>query len=287
MAGMTFFFLFVSILALVISQNIDERKIGNRGSKSVLDYNTVKEQRVDVGFERGYHIKILSNPINFIRNLSTLESASRPLRGCPDRYPSLGADPFYITGFTDGEGSFMISIIKDNKYKTGWRVDLILLNKIKDFFNTGTISNSAYFLIKNKDHTTEDGLVKLVALRAGINKGLNEELLANFPDTVPILIPEAVKNPIISKKAEGCFSVVAVKLSFILTQRCGYTTLDDRGTIDFKVTNFSSIKDIIIPFFNQYCFKVVSLMYYKKHLTQEGLDEIKKIRDKMNTNRKQ
>jgi len=28
-------------------------------------------------------------------------------------------------------------------------------------------------------------------------------------------------------------------------------------------------------------------MENKKHLTQEGLDEIKKIRDKMNTNRKQ
>ena len=73
----------------------------------------------------------------------------------------------------------------------------------------------------------------------------------------------------------------------------------DRGTIDFKVSNFSSIKDIIIPFFNKYCLygnkfldfadfsKVVSLMENKKHLTQEGLDEIKKIRDKMNTNRKQ
>jgi hypothetical protein len=33
--------------------------------------------------------------------------------------------------------------------------------------------------------------------------------------------------------------------------------------------------------------KVVLLMENKKHLTQEGLDEIKKIRDKMNTNRKQ
>ena len=165
-----------------------------------------------------------------------------------------------------------------------------------------------------------------------MNKGLNNELLIAFPDIVPILIPEIPLNKNIEPfwltgftDAEGCFSVVvfknktskygeAVKLSFILTQSirdeylikslieylgCGYTSLDGRGTIEFKVSNFSSIKDIIIPFFNKYCLygnkfldfadfsKVVSLMENKKHLTQEGLDEIKKIRIKMNTNRKQ
>ena len=165
-----------------------------------------------------------------------------------------------------------------------------------------------------------------------MNRGLNDELLLTFPDIVPILIPENFLNKSIEPfwlsgftDAEGCFSVVvfknktskygeAIKLSFILTQSirdeylikslieylgCGYTSLDDRGTIDFKVSNFSSIKDIIIPYFKKYSLydnkfldfadfsKVVSLMENKKHLTQEGLDEIKKIRDKMNTNRKQ
>ncbi len=393
---------------MVTSQNIYESLIGNRGSKSVLyNYNTVKEQRVDgsciryinkkynlmlkctlVGFERSYQIKIPSNSINLIRNLSTLESKldpGHPRRGCHGSSPLLrrGADPSYVTGFTDGEGSFILTIIKDNKYKTGWRVacrfvlslhkkDLILLNKIKDFFNTGNVFNTgkdasqyrveslkgleniinhfdkyplktkkqidynlfklAYNLIKNKNHTTKDGLLKLVALKAGMNKGLNNELLIAFPDIVPILIPEIPLNKNIEPfwltgftDAEGCFSVVvfknktskygeAVKLSFILSQSirdeylikslieylgCGYTSLDDKGTIDFKVSNFSSIKDIIIPFFNKYCLygnkfldfadfsKVVSLMENKKHLTQEGLDEIKKIRGKMNTNRKQ
>jgi len=400
---------------MVTIQNIYESLIGNRGSKSVIHSTKqssiiVKEQRVNgsciryinrkynlmlkctlVGFERSYQIKIPSNSISLIRNLSTLKSK---------------LDPSYVTGFTDGEGSFILTIIKDNKYKTGWRVacrfvislhkkDLILLNKIKDFFNTGNVFYAgkdasqyrveslkgleiiinhfdkyplktkkqidyilfklAYNLIKNKNHTTKDGLLKLVALKAGMNKGLNNELLIAFPNIVPILTPEisslrAPYNPIfpppppkrgkngikLNKNieafwltgftdAEGCFSVVvfknktskcgeSVKLSFILTQSirdeylikslidylgCGYTSLDDRGTIDFKVSNFSSIRDIIIPFFNKYCLngnkfldfadfsKVVSLMENKKHLTQEGLDEIKKIRDKMNTNRKQ
>ena len=80
---------------------------------------------------------------------------------------------------------------------------------------------------------------------------------------------------------------------------CGNTSLDSRGVIDFKVTNFSGIKDIIVPFFIKYPLKgnksldfidfceVVRLMENKSHLTKEGLDKIKKIRNRMNTNRKQ
>jgi hypothetical protein len=52
----------------------------------------------------------------------------------------------------------------------------------------------AYNLIKNKNHTTKDGLLKLVALKAGMNRGLNDELLLTFPDIVPILIPENFLN---------------------------------------------------------------------------------------------
>lgn len=236
---------------MVISQNIYENKIGNRGSKSVLvtsneisqTINTVKEQRVDgscikyinnkyipmlkctlVGFERSYLVKIPSKFIHL--NFSTLESK---------------LDPFYVTGFTDGEGSFMLTILRDKKYKTGWRVsckfsislhkkDLALLDKIKHFFNTGSVFylakdasqycveslkgleniiahfdkyplktkkqadyqlfKLAYSLIKNKDHVTNDGLLKLVALKASINRGLTDELAIAFPDIVPSLRPE-------------------------------------------------------------------------------------------------
>jgi len=373
---------------MVTSQNIYESSIGNRGSKSVKCKSlTVKEQRVDgscikyinkkynlmlkctlVGFERSYQVKIPSNPINFIRNLSTLDSK---------------LDPSYISGFTDGEGSFILTIIKDNKYKSGWRVtcrfiislhkkDLMLLVKIKDFFNTGSIFNTgtdasqfrveslkgleniinhfnkyplktrkqadfelfklAYNLIKDKNHTTKDGLLKLVALKASMNNGLNNELEITFPDIVPILKPEISLSKNIEPlwltgftDAKGCFSIVifkskiskngeVAKLCFILTQSikdeclikslieylgCGYTSLDNKGTIDFNVSDFSSIKDIIIPFYKKYCLhgnnnsdftdfsKVVSLIKKKKHLTQKGFDEIKKIRDKMNIKRKQ
>lgn len=38
---------------------------------------------------------------------------------------------------------------------------------------------------------------------------------------------------------------------------CGYTTLENRGTIDFKVTKISDIRDVIVPFFNKYPLKGV------------------------------
>ena len=186
-------------------------------------------------------------------------------------------------------------------------------------------------LIKNKSHLTKDGLLELVALKAVINNGINNDLSIAFPKIDTVLRPEVQLAQIMNPnwlsgfvEAEGCFSVVifknktsklgeAVKLSFILTQSirdeslmkslieylgCGNTNLDYTGTINFKVTNFSSIKNIIIPFFAKYHLKgnknldlsdfseITRLMVNKSHLTLDGLNKIKQIRNKMNTNRK-
>src|SRR5436309_13784951 len=60
-------------------------------------------------------------------------------------------DPYYITGFVDGEGCFLINVHRRLDCKLGYYVslafkiklhtrDLIILNKIKDFFNQkGTV----------------------------------------------------------------------------------------------------------------------------------------------------
>ena len=59
-------------------------------------------------------------------------------------------DPYYITGFSDGESTFIVSLTKDNEYKTGWRVglafaiglhekDVMLLEHIKSKFKVGSI----------------------------------------------------------------------------------------------------------------------------------------------------
>lgn len=60
-------------------------------------------------------------------------------------------NPYFVTGFTDAEGCFIISIIKDSKMTLGWRVkvlfkinlhikDLKLLQEIKSFFEVGNIN---------------------------------------------------------------------------------------------------------------------------------------------------
>jgi hypothetical protein len=93
-----------------------EKEMGYRGSKSNKG-NTlfVKEQRVDgsyiganssmlrctlKGFERNYQIKIPSYQLFTKRQYST-NNLSKGL-----------IPPFFITGFTDGEGSFMVTMLK-------------------------------------------------------------------------------------------------------------------------------------------------------------------------------
>ncbi|RYE15663.1 MAG: hypothetical protein EOP34_02320 [Rickettsiales bacterium] len=62
-----------------------------------------------------------------------------------------GLNPYYVTGFTDGEGCFYVGVSSNPRYKTAYRVkavfhigvhirDLALLEKIQLFFGLGTIS---------------------------------------------------------------------------------------------------------------------------------------------------
>ena len=141
---------------MVISQKIYENIIGNRESKSVTSLflnKTVKEQRVDgsyvgrpmlrctlMSLEISYQVKILSNHINnnkkYFSTLTTLQPVN--------------INAWFITGFADGESSFIISVVRNNKYKTGWSVkpkfqldlhnkDTGLLLQIQKYFGVGKI----------------------------------------------------------------------------------------------------------------------------------------------------
>jgi len=119
---------------MVTNHKMNENEMGYRGSKSKCNfnnksiqnknYNIVKEQRVDgscfinntklmklrctlMGFEKNYQIKIPSKQL--INNFST------------KIYPNK-IEPWFLTGFTDAEGSFSIIIDKNNKRTLGWRV---------------------------------------------------------------------------------------------------------------------------------------------------------------------
>ena len=122
--------------------------------------------------------------------------------------------------------------------------------------------------------------------------------------------------------AEGCFIVkmtlsktkigYAVQLIFQITQHsrdeillrsiisylnCGVVT-KNRDAFDFRVYKFGDITHKIIPFFKKYPIRGVKaldfedfcraaeLMKQKKHLTPEGLEQIRKIKAGMNRGRK-
>ena len=117
-----------------------ETEIGNRGSKSIIGMPIktfviiVNEQRVEgswsekffntrpkinqcflhlrctlMGFERNYKVSSLSNIIHTYRGYSTKKVL---------------LDYWWITGFTDGEGCFIVSITRNKNLNVGWEIRL-------------------------------------------------------------------------------------------------------------------------------------------------------------------
>jgi hypothetical protein len=151
---------------MVISQKMNEKEMGYRGSKSeFLNPKpfeiSVKEQRVDgsyfgsvsisklrctlTGSESRYHIKNPSKQLNpaCVRTFSTL----------PLGQGGNVLNPWFFSGFTDAEGCFSIGIRPDAKLKIKWRVlpvfiiklhkkDLSILEDIKKTLHIGKIRKS-------------------------------------------------------------------------------------------------------------------------------------------------
>lgn len=146
-------------------------------------------------------------------------------------------------------------------------------------------------LITRKEHLTIEGLKKIIAIKASMNKGLSDELKAVFsPDLKPVERPHNLDCKIIDPNwlagfstGEGCFSVGLKKapthlsgfqviLIFQLTQHnrdeqlmtsfidylgCGnvykvYKDNEDSSCVRFTVTKFNDLTDKVIPFFNKY-----------------------------------
>ena len=150
-------------------------------------------------------------------------------------------DPWFLTGFADAEGSFIISIYKDDKAKLKWRVsayfsihihvkDVFLLDLIQRTLGVGRLRKNnentvllrvsdiqeleviidhfknyplvsakhsdfllfeqCYYIIKKKEHMTQEGFKRILDLRASLNKGLSLELQEAFPDINPVVRPE-------------------------------------------------------------------------------------------------
>ena len=183
----------------VTSQEMIEKEMGYRGSKSthnivcytgtaIVNSNVlgvVKEQRVDgscieastkekktsmlrctlMGFERSYQIRVLSKVLNKkeIRYYSTQDNL-------PTKENS-SLDPWFLTGFIDGEGCFRIPITKIDR-AIGWRVQLffqitlhekdeILLENIRNCLGVGKIHKSGKNLLQYRIQTFDELTVLL------------------------------------------------------------------------------------------------------------------------------
>jgi hypothetical protein len=204
--------------------------------------------------------------------------------------------------------------------------DIELLNSIQAFFGVGriTVGNSANYrverisdlvnyiiphlekypligkkkadyelfkrivlIMKDKLHLTEEGLQEIINLKASMNNGVTEELLAEFPSTTPVERPLVKESAVTDIRpnwlagftsGDGCFYVYVeknsklhtgyrVKLRFNICQHlrdksllecinsylnCGNVLETSRGEINFDVHKFSENYEIISPFFSRY-----------------------------------
>ncbi|KAG0122492.1 homing endonuclease [Tuber indicum] len=218
---------------------------------------------------------------------------------------------FYVGSiYKDGESLY--------KYSVRSLKDLEIILKHFDKYPLHTQKRADYELFKqvvlmllNKRHFTEEGLLKIIAIKAAMNKGLSESLKTAFPDFIPVPRPSCFLVNIF-KSPKNKFGK-RVTLRFTITQHArdvellkNIITFLDCGTIQSNldstkkvaVSKFSDITEKIIPFFDKYPLKgtkakdysdfkkVVNLIENKVHLTQSGLDEIARIKARMNSARR-
>lgn len=315
-----------------------------------------------MGFERNSQGRILSNLINKSVRFYTSDA-------------NLNINPWFICGFTDGEGCFSVSIIENKEFSTGKRVlpsfqitlhkkDKPLLEQIQSYLGVGKIYKQGseliqfrvqslkdlkviidyfdkfplitekwadYFLFKQilnlmleKEHRTLEGLYRIIAIKASINRGLTDKLKFTFSNVTRVVRPSVINIKISDPNwlagftsAEGSFMVQVktsgqVQLVFRLGQHsrdeqlmesliyylhCG-SLYKQKEAVIFEVKKLSDINEKIIPFFKKYpilgvksknfenwC-EVADIMKHKKHLTPEGLYQIRKIKAEMNRGRK-
>ena len=142
----------------------------------------------------------------------------------------------------------------------------------------------AITIIKNKEHSSIEGLLKLVGIKATLNWGLSDKFKESFPLAKPVARPTVTYNSLNVKinnlnwirgfiEAEGSFHVITqnnrnVSLRFSLTQHVKdeellrdivtylnygrYYKTPTRDEGQYLVTVFSDINDKLIPFLNEY-----------------------------------
>ena len=167
-------------------------------------------------------------------------------------------------------------------------------------------------------------VARKASMNNGLSLALTSVFDDVTPVNRPLVLNKIIKDPYWLAgftAAEGCFMInitklakgFQVKLIIIISQHerdkelldsfmgylgCG-SVYKNRDTFEYRVSKFSDIEDKIIPFLKNYPLKgvksldfddwclVAKIMKDKKHLTPEGLEQIKQIKARMNRQRKE
>nr|QBM09683.1 hypothetical protein [Dactylella sp.] len=136
-----------------------------------INKESVNEQRVygnlcEKATPKTPHLR--STLIDLGRDYSTNNLSNKKKYSTQTNLFSTKLNPWFITGFTDAEGSFIISIVKDPSTRTGWNIqirfkialhqkDLPILEKIKVYFGgvgridkTGKNRESVAYVISSR-----------------------------------------------------------------------------------------------------------------------------------------
>jgi hypothetical protein len=86
----------------------------------------------------------------------------------------------------------------------------LITNKLAYFL----LFKKAYEIVMNKEHLTPEGLNRIIALKANLNLGLSEELIAAFEGVVPVerpvILDQKIRDPhwvAGFTTGEGCFFI--------------------------------------------------------------------------------
>ena len=285
--------------------------------------------------KNGLILQTIKHKIQFIRNYSTVNYNSKLVELNPDFVSGfIDAEGSFTTVVYHKNRRWCTnSVFKITLHKK----DIDLLKAIQAFFGVGRISGSDYvsyrvervksivnsiiphldkhplqtkkradyelwkrivILMDNKQHLTDEGLQEIINIKAAINRGVSEELLAEFPNTDPVSRPLVEVPEVLDIRphwlagftaGDGSFCVLVEKdsryrsgyrskLKFNICQNfkdkllmeriasylnCGMVVENSRGEVNFNVHKFSHNYDIIIPFFDKYAINGVKAQDFK------------------------
>lgn len=161
-------------------------------------------------------------------------------------------------------------------------------------------------LMRTGAHLTESGLYKIVSIRAAMNRGLNADKQAAFPDVGieerPIItVPEIINPHWVAGFAngDGSFSVtilektekrpLSVRLAFAISQHIRDFELINAikefmgagGVTTYKfsclmtIWGIKNLRDIVIPFFNEYPLHGAKRLDYDKFVIIASMQRAK------------